>query len=84
MISSNGGTWSHIAPEFNNQVKTFKFGKGDTVRVQVSYITDTVKFKNIANSQTYSLKFKKNEKDLLYPCCMFYYMNDTLEFKKVH
>ena len=33
MISSNGGTWSHTTPEFNNQVKTFKFGKGDTVRI---------------------------------------------------
>jgi hypothetical protein len=81
MISSNGGSWSHIEPSLNNTVKTFKFGKGDTVRVTVKLAEDLVTFTK--DTQTYSLKFKKNEADVLHPCCIFYYTNNKLEVNKI-
>jgi hypothetical protein len=36
MISSNAGTWSSTTSEFNNKVKAFNFGEGDTITCIVS------------------------------------------------
>lgn len=31
MVSSNGGSWSHIDDDLNNVVRSFKFTTGDTI-----------------------------------------------------
>lgn len=49
LMSSNGGSWSHFMPEFNNTIKAIKFGKGDTVHALIDQSSSKISFsKNAA------------------------------------
>lgn len=50
MISSNGGSWSHIDNEANNIVKTFNFIEGDLVTCILDQKNKKVIFKRGINS----------------------------------
>jgi hypothetical protein len=45
MISSNGGSWSHIDYEANNIVKTFSFNEGDLITCILDQTNNKVIFK---------------------------------------
>lgn len=36
MISSNGGVWSSSDTNKNNKIKSFKFGRGDTIVCEIN------------------------------------------------
>lgn len=78
MVSANGGSWSNIKAEFNNTIKSFKFVKGDIIVVTVNFDTNKISFKK--KNETYEIEFKTIEGDELYPCALFYYINDEIEF----
>jgi len=80
MISSNGGTWSNIKSDANNLVKTFKFAVNDIVICDYDPIAKTITFSKHGTTETYSLDFNFIEGDPLHPCCLFYYLNDEVEF----
>lgn len=78
LVSANGGSWSNIKAEFNNTIKSFKFSKGDVITMTIDMEKSKAVFKKKAES--YELEFKKIEGDELYPCALFYYNNDEVEF----
>jgi len=44
MVSANGGSWSNIAEDKNNKIKTFKFVKGDMIKIEVNKNNKTITF----------------------------------------
>lgn len=78
MISANGGTWSNNNAEFNNKVKAFKFAKGDVITAVVSMKESKITFKKKAES--FEVPFTAIAGDELYPCALFYYVNDEVEY----
>ena len=80
LVSANGGSWSNIKAEFNNTIKSFKFGKGDVVRVSVDFVKNRAVFSkgNSNSNESYELEFKRVEGDELCPCVLFYYNHDEV------
>lgn len=89
MISANGGSWSNIKADQNNTIKvfffftqSFDFKKDDIIAVQVNFSNSTINFKR--NNNKHTLSFNKVPGDELYPCVLFYYLNDEVEFLPNH
>jgi len=80
MISSNGGSWSNISSTYNNVVKAFKFGKGDLVTCEYDPFNLQLIFRKEKTKEEYKLEIKHISDDQLHPCCLFYYLNDEIEF----
>jgi hypothetical protein len=59
-------------------IKAFKFAKGDIVGVKFNMVDKTIVFKK--GTETYSLTFETIVGNELYPCVLFYYLNDEVEF----
>ncbi len=83
MISANGGSWSNTKFEANNCVKVndlftqaFKFMTNDVIVITVDNQAKKMTFKK--KNQKYELDFTIIQGDPLYPCALFYYMNDEV------
>ncbi len=50
----------------------------DIVQISVDYQTKKMTFKK--KNEKYELEFATIQGDPLYPCALFYYMNDEVEF----
>ncbi len=51
---------------------------GDIIQISVDYDTQKMTFKK--KNEKYELEFTTIPGDALYPCALFYYMNDEVEF----
>jgi hypothetical protein len=78
MVSSNGGSWSHLRADQNNSIKAFKFVKNDVVEVLLQPEAKKIGFQ--CGSQAYELPYEPVLNDELHPCVLFYYMNDEVEY----
>ncbi|CAD8054837.1 unnamed protein product [Paramecium primaurelia] len=79
MVSSNGGAWSSTTSNQNNVVKCFKFGKGDIIVCTYDPNNQTIIFNKQKSNTTFKLDIPKSDHDL-YPCVLFYYALDEVEF----
>ena len=79
LISSNGGVWSNTRSEHNNKVSTSNFYTDDIIHVKVDMSSKTIFFsKNSSNC--WETTFKTIEGDKLYPCVLFYFEGDEVEY----
>ncbi|CAK62454.1 unnamed protein product (macronuclear) [Paramecium tetraurelia] len=79
MVSSNGGVWSSTTSNLNNVVKCFKFGKGDVIVCTFDPKNETITFHKQKSSTTFKLDIPKSDHEF-YPCVLFYYALDEVEF----
>ena len=80
MVSSNGGVWSNTRSEHNNKVSTYHFQTGDTIHVKVDLSLKKVKFIKNNNSGSWETTFTLIAGDKLYPCVLFYFKDDEVEY----
>ena len=59
-------------------MQAFKFAKGDIIGITVDFQTKKILWKKKA--ETYEISFQTINGDELYPCALFYYINDEVEF----
>ncbi|CAD8157539.1 unnamed protein product [Paramecium pentaurelia] len=79
LVSSNGGAWSSTTANQNNVVKCFKFGKGDVVVCTYDPKNEIMIFTKQKTKTTFKLDIPKSDNDL-FPCVLFYYALDEVEF----
>ena len=83
MVSSNRGVWSNTRGEHNNRVSAFNFYTGDIIHVKVDMSRKTIMFDLNDGSDVWETTFTTIEGDKLYPCVLFYFKDDQVEYLPV-
>jgi hypothetical protein len=80
MLSSNGGVWSSKDFSKNNKIKGFKFGRGDTVIVEINPFKKNVWFGKEGTEESYMLEVTGGDFEFLHPVILFYYSDNVVKF----
>lgn len=81
MISSNRGTWSSHDASYNNCLKPFSFYKNDKVICEYIPSMEAIKFTKYKTKAEYILPIKFAQDEDFYPCVVFVYPEDKVEFE---
>lgn len=76
-ISSNGGSWSHYRPDFNNRLCGVAFKENETVTVMYDSASNRVRF--VLDGRKYHLDIDPSERGCLNFCVVMYYKGDEVE-----
>ena len=79
LVSSNGGVWSNTRGEHNNKVSTYNIYSDDVIHVKVDMSSKTITFTR-NNSSSWETTFTTIPGDKLYPCVLFYFEGDEVEY----